>query len=428
MGRQAERVGRAGAVPVDVDAVRSQFPALAETDAGLPRTFFDNPAGTQVPLAVVERMAECLIGANANLGGYFRTSRLAGEVVDGALRAMADLLNAPSADEIVFGQNMTSLTFHISRSIGRSLRSGDEIILSRMDHDANVQPWVLLARDHDLRVRWLPMDTETFEFDLDEFDTLLNERTRLVCVGAASNLTGTINDIDELCRRARDAGAWTYVDAVQSVPHVLGDVQRTGCDFFVCSAYKFFGPHQGILWGRRDLLERLEPYKVRPAPDTLPWAFAPGTASHEGMAGTAAAVDYLASIGGSPADDGTGRRRRLERAFDAIGRYELGLSRRLLDGLGSIPEVTVHGITADDALRRRVPTVAFTHARRSPAEVAGALAERDIFVWSGHNYAVEATKSLGVLDKGGVIRVGLVHYNTAAEVDRLLDALPAVLR
>jgi cysteine desulfurase family protein (TIGR01976 family) len=225
---------------LDLEAIRSQFPALHETDDGLARVYFDNPAGTQVPQRVVDAMSHCMLGASANMGGYFRTSVMVGDIVADAQQAMADFLNAPSADEVVFGQNMTSLTFHVSRSIGRRFDAGDEIILSRMDHDANVEPWALLARDCGLTVRWLPFDTETFEFDLRGLENLLNERTRLVCVCAASNLTGTINDVRAICRMARDAGAWTYIDAVQSAPHMVHDVQDFGCDFLVCSPYKFF--------------------------------------------------------------------------------------------------------------------------------------------------------------------------------------------
>ena len=418
----------------DLDTIRSQFPALADADDGRPRVYFDNPAGTQVPRQVVDRMAECMLHANANLGGHFRTSRLAQAIVDDAHLAMADLLNAPSADEIIFGPNMTTITFHIARSIGRFFRAGDEIVLSRMEHDANVQPWVLMARDHGLKVRWLPFDDKTFEFDLTRLDELLNERTRLVCVGGASNLTGTINDVATISRMARAVDAWTYIDAVQSVPHVATDVQAIGCDFLVCSAYKFFGPHQGILWGRRDVLERLEPYKVRPAPDTLPWCFAPGTASHEGMAGTAAAVDYLAWIGETMADGSAavhpeleGRRRHVRVAMTRLFDYEQTLSVRLIEGLNALPGVMVQGITSPAAMGRRVPTVAFTHERLAPAHIAGALAERNIFVWSGHNYAIEAAMALGIHDHGGAVRIGPVHYNSADEIDRVLSALADIL-
>ena len=412
---------------LDIDAIRSQFPALDETDDGIARIYLDNPAGTQVPQRVVDAMSKCMLHASANLGGYFRTSLTVGDVVADAQQAMADFLNAPSADEIIFGQNMTSLTFHISRSIGRHFEAGDEIVLSRMDHDANVEPWVQLGRDCGFNIRWLPFDTQTFEFDLRELEKLLNERTRLVCVCAASNLTGTINDMPAICRLAREAGAWTYVDAVQSAPHMVNDVQEFGCDFLVCSPYKFFGPHQGVLWGRRDVLEALEPYKVRPAPDTIPWCFSPGTASHEGMAGTAAAVDYFAWVGETMAGGRGDRRQKVRAGLAAIADYEQDLAKYLVEGLQSLSGVTVQGITADDALSRRGPTVAFTHERHRPDDIARALAERNIFAWSGHNYAVEVAKSLGIYESGGAVRVGPVHYNTFDELSRLFEALDAIL-
>jgi cysteine desulfurase family protein (TIGR01976 family) len=236
----------------DLESVRSRFPALSISDNGVRRIYFDNPAGTQVPASVADAMSDCLLRANANLGGYFASSAAADQIVDSGRLAMADFLNAPSPDEIIFGQNMTTITLHVSRSIGHLFSPGDEIVLSRMDHDANVWPWALLARDLELNVKWLPFNSETFEFDLDVLDTLLTDKTRLLCVGGASNLTGTINDIAAICAKARDAGAMTYIDAVQSAPHVATDVQQIGCDFLVCSAYKFFGPHQGILWGHRN--------------------------------------------------------------------------------------------------------------------------------------------------------------------------------
>jgi cysteine desulfurase family protein (TIGR01976 family) len=411
----------------DLEAIRSQFPALSVMDDGVARVYFDNPAGTQVPRSVVERMSDCMLEASANLGGYFRTSDLAGEIVADAQAAMADFLNAPSSDEIVFGQNMTSLTFHLSRSIGRHFSAGDEIVLSRMDHDANVEPWVLMARDHGLVVRWLPFDTQSFEIDLATLDDILTDRTRLVCIGGASNLTGTVNDVESICRKARDAGAWSFVDGVQSAPHVVTDVQAIGCDFFVCSAYKFFGPHQGILWGKRDVLERLEPYKVKPAPDTIPWSFAPGTASHEGLAGTAAAVDYLARIGASATNAATDRKAGLARGMQVMFDYEQELSSHLISGLQALPGVTVQGITAAGRMRWRVPTVSFTHATIQPDAIAMALAKHNIFVWSGHNYAVEAADALGILESGGAVRVGPVHYNSIAEIDTLLAALESIL-
>lgn len=419
---------------IDLNSIRARFPALSIQDGDTPRIYFDNPAGTQVPQDVIDRMSQCLIESNANVHGYFRTSQKVDEVIAEAHVAMADLLNAGSSDEIVFGQNMTTLTLHMSRSIGRLLKPGDEIILSRMDHDANVAPWLLLAEDLGLQVRWMPFNADTFEFELDKLDDLITENTRLICVGAASNLTGTINDVKTICDKARKAGILTYIDAVQAVPHVSTDVQDLGCDFLVCSAYKFFGPHQGILWGRLELLQQLYPYKVRPAPESSPGKFETGTQNHEGMAGTTAAVDYFAWIGETMAqeyhsryDRFSGRRRFVHAAMDYLFDYETGIARHLINGLQNMPGVTVQGITAADAMHRRVPTVSFTVAGVAPDTIAEALAAKNIFVWSGHVYAVEVAKALGIIDAGSVIRVGPVHYNSTAEVDRLLASLDQIL-
>lgn len=417
-----------------LDAIREQFPALQIEDAGLSRVYFDNPAGTQVSRGVVEDMRDCLIESNANMGGQFVTSQRADAVIAKAHQAMADFLNASSADEVVFGQNMTTLTLHISRSIARLLKAGDEIVLSRMCHDANVTPWTLMAADLGVTVRWLPFNTETFEFDLTALDGLLNERTKLVCFGGASNLTGTINDVAGICKRARAAGALSYVDAVQLAPHAPIDVQALDCDFLACSAYKFFGPHQGILYGKQSLLQSLMPYKVRPASDKPPFSFETGTQSHEGMAGTAAAVDYFAWIGETFAGDWHAenaaypkKRQYLRAGLQFLFEYEMGLAEQLLDGLSTLPGVLVHGITEKSVLRRRVPTVAFTAEGVHPEAIARELGARNLFVWSGHNYAVEVAKSLDLFDSGGVVRVGPVHYNSAAEIDRLLRAVDEIL-
>ncbi len=410
----------------DPNAARAQFPSLSDTDNGVRRIYLDNPAGTQVPLSVVQRMSDCLLHGNANIGGYFKTSDLAAKFVDEGRAASGDFLNAPSPDEIMFGQNMTTLTLHLSRSIGRHLNAGDEIVLSRMEHDANIAPWLLMARDFDLEVRWLPFNVDTFEFDSDALDEILSERTRLVCVGGASNLTGTLNDVKSLCAKARAAGAWSFIDAVQSAPHELPDVQDFGCDFLTCSAYKFFGPHQGMLWGRRDILEELQPYKVRPGPEELPWRFETGTQSHEGIAGTGAAVDYFASFGES-LQKGASRRENLVTGFAALFEYEKSITLQLIAGLQSIPEVTVQGVTAPDAMHRRVPTVSFTHSRHRPEVIAEALARQNIFVWSGHNYGIEPVKALGLMESGGVLRIGAVHYNTAKEIDETLSAIEAAV-
>lgn len=412
---------------IDVELIRAQFPSLSVRDEGQIRYYFDNPAGTQVPRIVADRVTDCLINRNAQPGGLFRTSKLSTAVTEEARAAMADFLNSPSTDEIVFGQNMTSITFHVSRSIGKYLRAGDEIILSRMDHDANVEPWILMARDFELEVRWLEFDTDTYEFDLSQFDDLLSDRTRLVCVGGASNLTGTLNNVKTICTKTREAGAWSYIDAVQSAPHVVSDVQDIGCDFFVCSAYKFFGPHQGILWGRREVLEQLQPYKVRPATDELPWCFEPGTQSHEGMAGTTAAVDYFAWVGESLAGASGTRRIRLHAALGMLFDYERQLAEHLIEGIQSIPGTRILGISDPNASHRRVPTVSFVHKSKSPSEVATELADRNIFAWSGHNYALELARALNIYDTGGAVRIGPVHYNTVDEIDVVIEALGEIL-
>ena len=420
---------------LDLSAIRSRFPALSIHDGDTPRIYLDNPGGTQVPQSVVDRMTDYLVKNNANLGGAFRTSLDSDAAVAEAREAMADFLNAPSASEIVFGQNMTSLTLHLSRSIGRHFGAGGEVILSRMDHDANVYPWLAMARDFGWDVRWLPFDTDTYEFDLRLLEAKLTKRTRLVCIGAASNLLGTINDVKSAARMAHTVGAWLYVDAVQAAPHTTIDVQDIGCDFLVCSAYKFFGPHQGILWGKREVMERLEPYRVRPAPSELPDCFESGTQSHEGMAGTAAAVDYIAWIGETMAREYhsghaafEARRRNLRAALDLIFASEQELSRHLIDGLHRIPGLRVLGISAEEGMRRRVPTVSFTVAGASPAFLEESLARRNIFVWSGNYYALEPAAALGIADTGGALRVGPAHYNSKPEIDEFLEALDATVR
>ena len=418
---------------IDLETIRSQFPALSIVDDDMPRIYFDNPGGTQAPTMVADRMQQCLLESNANIQGGFRTSNLVDAIIEDAHQAVADLLNAPSRDEIVFGANMTTLTLHLSRSIGRCFNRGDEIILSRMCHDANVGPWLMLARDLGLEVKWMPFNTETFEFDLDQYDDLLTNKTKLVCVGGASNMTGTINDIKSICAKAHAAGAWTYIDAVQSVPHVSTDVQDLDCDFLVCSPYKFFGPHQGTLWGRREILKMLKPYKVRPASSRIPACFETGTQNHEGMAGTTAAIDYFAWVGESMAgqyheqySQFEGRRKYVHAAMDCLFAYEKGLAQHLINGLQQLPGVRIQGITAPDAMHRRVPTVSFTVDGVNPAAIAEDLAARNIFVWSGDYYAVEVATALGIIDSGAV-RIGPVHYNSIAEVDQVLNALDDIL-
>jgi cysteine desulfurase family protein (TIGR01976 family) len=357
-----------------------------------------------------------LTTCNANHGGVFTTSRESDRVLHEAHAAAADLLNAPSPDEIAFGANMTTLTFHLSRSLGRTWKAGDRVLVTRLDHDANVRPWALAARDAGAEVDFLDFRPEDCTLDLDELERRLGRRVRLVAVGCASNAVGTVNDVRRVAQLAHDAGALVFLDAVHYAPHGPIDVQEWGCDFLACSAYKFFGPHVGVLWGRRELLEELRPYKLRPAPDTLPDRWMTGTQNQEGLAGVTAAVEYLAELG-----TGATRRERLRAAMETIRTYERELARRLLAGLAERPRFRVLGITRPEALGQRVPTVALT-ADRTPEEMARHLAEREIYAWNGNMYALELSERLGLEGRGGFLRLGLVHYNTAEEVDRTLRA------
>ncbi len=409
--------------PFDVHAVRSQFPALALQDNTKPRIYFDNPAGTQVPQQVIDRTVECLIQKNANLGGYFKTTVDAGELVHDAHQACADFYNASTPEEIIFGQNMTTLTLHFSRCLGKRFQKGDEIILSRMDHDANVAPWLLLADDLGLVVRWLDFDPETYEFPADALTKVLTNKTKLLAMGMASNCTGTVNDVAHFAKQAKAAGALVYLDAVQFAPHYFIDVQSLNADVVVSSAYKWFGPHQGILWGRKSLLQETFGYKLRPVGENLPDKFETGTLSHEGMAGCLGAIEYLEQFG-----QGATRAGRLKSAWDNLAHYEHELTRRLIEGLGQVKGLTIRGITSANAMHRRVPTVSFTVDDVNPKGLAKHFAEDNIFVWSGHNYALEPINRMGLMDQGGVLRVGLAHYNTAAEVDQLLSSLNQALK
>jgi cysteine desulfurase family protein (TIGR01976 family) len=402
----------------DVTSARAQFPALSITDQGRPRVYLDNPAGTQVPRQVIDRTVDCLTSRNANLGGYFRTTVEAGELVDQAHQACADFYNAASPSEIVFGQNMTTLTLHMSRCLGKRFRRGDEIVLSRMDHDANVAPWLLLAEDLGLTVRWMDFDTETYEFPEDALSKVLSAKTRLVALGMASNCTGTVHDVKRFTAEAKAAGALVYLDAVQHAPHYAIDVQDFGADIVVSSAYKWFGPHQGILWGREALLKETFGYKVRPAGEEPPHKFETGTLSHEGMAGTLGAIEYLEQFG-----TGGTRAKRIASAWEAMAEHEHKITLKLIEGLKTFKGLTIRGITSANAMHRRVPTVSFTMDGRHPKALAQGFAADNIFVWSGHNYAIEPVSRMGLMEKGGVLRVGLAHYNTEEEVDAFLSSL-----
>jgi cysteine desulfurase family protein (TIGR01976 family) len=406
----------------DFSSLRQQFPALHVPRNGRTPIFLDGPAGTQVPRRVVDAIAAYLIQTNANHGGAFTTSRESDRILDDAHQAMADFLNAPAADEIVFGQNMTTLTLHLSRSLGKTWKPGDEVVVTRLDHDANVSPWVLAARDAGAMVRFVDVHTEDCTLDLGSLGSQLNARTKLVAVGLASNVAGTVNDVGLIASAAKQVGALVFVDAVHYAPHGPIDVAALGCDFLACSAYKFFGPHVGVLWGRRALLESLSAYKVRPAPNEVPGKWMTGTQNHEGIAGVAACVDYLADIGREIGGT-VGRRKEIRTAMTAIRDYERGLARRLLEGLAARPRFTVWGIRALDRLAERVPTVIFTDRHLSPRQIAAFLAEREIYAWHGNNYAQEISERLGLETGGGFVRLGLVHINTETEIDRTLAAL-----
>jgi len=406
---------------IDPQAVRSHFPALASGTV-----FFDNPAGTQICREALDRMRDYLVTMNANHGGAFRTSRASDASVLAARLAVADFLGAARPEEIVFGQNMTSLTLHLSRSIARELSADDEIVVTRLDHDANVAPWLLVAKDRGCTVRWVDFDPADCSWSVAELRRQVSRRTRLVAVGYASNAVGTVNPVAEAVKAAHDAGALCFVDAVHYAPHGAIDVAVLDCDFLACSAYKFFGPHTGVLYGKHALLERLTPYKVRPASDHPPDRWETGTQSFESIAGVLGAVEYLAWVGKEFGGAGaaTDRRAALRAAMGAIRSSEGDHSRALLAGLTDVPGLRLYGVSRE--VERRVPTFAFTIDGKSPRRVCEELNREGIAAWDGNYYALEVTTRLGLEASGGMVRVGAVHYNTAEEVSRLVAAVRAI--
>jgi cysteine desulfurase family protein (TIGR01976 family) len=404
---------------IDVESVRAQFPALKRRVGDHVAAYFDGPAGSQVPTSVIDAVGDCMANHNANTHGQFVTAAETDAVLDEARAACADLVGSSEPDLIAFGANMTSLTFSLSRSLARTWKPGDEVVVTRLDHDANITPWVMAARDAGATMRHIPFRADDTTLDMDAFRSAINERTVLVAIGAASNATGTVNDVGAVAGWARAVGARVFVDAVHFAPHALMDVEAWGCDFLACSAYKFFGPHVGILWGKREALSALEAYQVRAADDALPGPWCTGTQNHEGIAGTRAAIDYIASLAHG---EHASRRAALRAAYDAIAAYELPLLERLIAGLESIDGVRVYGITDRDRMMERLPTVSFTRDGHPPAEIARRLGEQGIFVWDGNYYAVDVTADLGV-DPDGMVRIGILHYNTADEVDRLIAAV-----
>lgn len=402
-------------MPFNPDLIRAQFPALASG-----AVFFDNPGGTQVAQPVLDRMNHYLIHTNANHGGAFKTAIDSDAVLEAAHAAMADLLGAASPDEVVFGPNMTTLTFSLSRALGRWLAPGDEIVVTRLDHDANIAPWLWVAEDRGAVVKWVDIRAEDCTLDMSDFESQISDKTKIVACGYASNAVGTINDVKTIVGLAHAVGALCFVDAVQYAPHGPMDVRALDCDFLACSAYKFFGPHVGILYGKYDLLDRLPAYKVRPAEDKPPHKFQTGTQNHEGLAGVLGAVEYFEGLGGKEAG---GRRQALVQALTALADYERELGAYLIDGLQTVPGLKIWGITDAARFERRVPTVSFTLKGWHPRAVAERLAQANIYVWDGNYYALAIMERLGLQAGGGMVRVGLAHYNTRAEVEQLVDAL-----
>ena len=408
----------------DVDDLRAEFPALRRRQDGRPVVFLDGPGGTQVPQRVIDAVTTYLTDTNANAGGAFATSEASDAIVEEAHAAVADFLGAARPEEIKFGYNMSTLTLHIGRSIGATLGPGDEIVVTTLDHEANVSTWEAMARDRGVTVRKVDICEDDVTLDLEDLESKLNARTKLVAVGYASNAVGTINPVREIVARAHEVGALTYIDAVAYAPHAPIDVAALDTDFLVCSAYKWFGPHLGALYGKANVLDALPAFKVRPAHDR----FETGTAAFESIAGALAATDYLSAVGrrfGEPT--GPTRRAELVAGMTAIVDYERALVTRLIDGLDDIPGLTIHGITDRGRFDERVPTVSVSVDGIHPRAAAEELGRRGIFVWDGDFYATGLIERLGKADVGGVLRLGLVHYNTAAEVDRALEAVEDVV-
>ena len=414
-------------VPTQLDLTwsRAQFPALAQTINGHPATFLDGPGGTQVPQPVIDAISGYLRRNNANTAGAYATSRNTDAMIAEARRAMADFFNC-DPDEVVFGPNMTTLTYAISRSIGRELHPGDEILLTHLDHDANISPWRALE-EHGVTIRLAEINEEDCTLDMHDLTAKITERTKLVAVGYASNAVGTINHAEEVIRLAHKAGALAYIDAVHYAPHGPIDVRALDCDFLVCSTYKFFGPHMGVLYGKREHLRRLEPYKVRANTNAIPNRWEWGTLNHECIAGITACVDYLADLGRRVDPSASTRRSALLAAYKAIRQHERELMERLISGLLAIPGLKLYGIRDPQRFDRRCPTVAVRIKGSTPLQLARKLGERGFFTWDGNYYALNLTERLDVEKDGGFLRIGLAHYNTTEEVERFLAALREIV-
>jgi cysteine desulfurase family protein (TIGR01976 family) len=407
--------------PLDTAWVRAQFPSLQLEVSGHPAAFLDGPAGTQVPRQVMDAVQNYYLNANANTCGAFATSRSTDQIIAAARAAMADFFHCDK-DEVVFGQNMTTITFALARAIGRELRPGDEVVVTTLDHDANVAPWRALE-EKGVVVRQVDIHESDCTLDMEDLKRKITSKTKIVAVGYASNAVGTINPVGEITSLAHAAGALMFVDAVHYAPHGPIDVRELNCDFLVCSPYKFFGPHMGTLYGKRELLQRFQPYKVRPAPDSLPDRWETGTQVQELIAGIGAAVDYLAELGRRCNPGATSRRDALLAAYRATRQHEMALFSHLAEGLLAISGLRFFGISDPKRFQERCSTVSVRLGNHHPTEVARFLGERGIFTWDGNYYALNLTERLGVESSGGLLRMGLVHYNTEQEVDRLLSAL-----
>ncbi len=406
---------------LDVEWVRQQFPSLHQQVNGLTAAFFDAPGGTQVPQRVIDAIAGYFSTSNANTGGAFVTSQRTDQVIADARAAMADFFNCAS-DEVVFGSNMTTLTFALSRALGRELKSGDELLVSCLDHDANVSPWVCLE-ERGVKVRTADIKPGDCTLDMFDLSAKIRRSTRMVAVGWAANAVGTINDVNEIVRLAHAAGSMAFLDAVHYAPHGPIDVQTVDCDFLACSSYKFFGPHLGILYGKREQLQRLRPYKLRACTEKLPDRWETGTQNHECLAGLIAAIDYIADVGRHHDPEVKTRRAAILAAYEVFQQHERELVEQLISGLLAIPGLTFYGIKDAAKFDQRTPTVAIRMEGYTPRELAAHLGERGIFTWDGNYYAIDLAERLGVQASGGMLRIGLAHYNVAEEVERLLAEL-----
>jgi cysteine desulfurase family protein (TIGR01976 family) len=409
---------------LDPSELRRRFPALSRTDEdGRPVVYADAPGGSQVPETVIDAIAGHLRSGISNTHGAFAASEETDVLIAEARRAAADVTGADPG-EVVFGPNSTSLLLHLSRSFGRTLRPGDEVVVTKLDHDANVRPWVLAAEDAGATVRWVDIRDDDVTLDLDSFDGALTDRTRLVAFTLASNAVGTIPPAAELVRRVHAAGALAAVDGVHLAQHRALDLHALNADILACSPYKFFGPHLGVLSVRRELLETWTPYKLRPAPDEAPDRWETGTQNHEGLAGLIAAVEYLADVGRTYGDpERVDRRAAVVASFDAIAAHERELAARFLRGVAEIPSVRLWGISDVERLDERTPTFAIRVGDQDPLKTATDLARHGIYVWDGHYYAITVMERLGLLDSGGAVRIGFCHYHSVDDVDRVLESL-----